>query len=351
MLSVPSLRVIASLTACLCLVGGTAAAQAVDGGAIAARFGATLDASSTAAVERGEVIVRVQPTADGRDVAIFGIARVSTSREAYRAGVQRFADWLRTPTRTRIGLFGQPATVANLAAMTVSRGDARDMRDCRAGDCKTKLSAPEMRRMHDGMDWAAADHQSRVSALTRQRLVEYVEAYRERGNAALPIYEDRAVVRAADAFEAVLAQSRFLTQAVPPLATYLRGTPRGRPAGVVDVMFWSEDAGARIKPILSVTHAVVWTPPDIAGTTLVVQKQVYANHYFEAAIEVLTVTDRVRAGEPPAIYLAIERRFRFDNLPRGGLLNIRGRAVNGLRDRLLVDLRREQTAHAPVVGR
>jgi hypothetical protein len=47
-------------------------------------------------------------------------------------------------------------------------------------------------------------------------------------------------------------------------------------------------------------------------------------------------------GEAPGVYLVVERRYRFDNLPRGGLLNIRGRAANGLRDQLIADLRRER---------
>ena len=102
---------------------------------------------------------------------------------------------------------------------------------------------------------------------------------------------------------------------------------------------------ARLRPILSVTHAVVYTPPEMSGTTIVASKQIYANHYFEAALEVLNVIDREVSGEPASIYLVVDRRFRFDNLPRGGILNIRGRAVNGLRDQLVTDLQREKAAY------
>jgi len=34
------------------------------------------------------------------------------------------------------------------------------------------------------------------------------------------------------------------------------------------------------------------------------------------------------------------RRYRFDHLPSGGLLNIRGRVSNGLRDGVTADLKR-----------
>jgi hypothetical protein len=70
--------------------------------------------------------------------------------------------------------------------------------------------------------------------------------------------------------------------------------------------------------------------------TLAAAKQIYANHYFEAAVDLTAVVDR-----NPGAYLVVLRRYRFDNLP-GGILNIRGRAINALRDQLTLDLRRQQ---------
>ena len=287
-------------------------------------------------------MVRVLPTQDQRDVAVFGVVRIGVSRDVYLRRVQDFRNWLRTPTRTRFGLFGEPAVLADVDALVVSKDDARDLKRCRAGDCTTKLPALEMQRVQAEVDWSAPDVQMRVTAIARQRLVQYVEAYRERGNASMPVYDDRPSIRASDAFAAVLAQSSYLNQATPAIASYFRTFPRGRPAGVSDVIYWSEAAVARLRPILSVTHAVVYTPPELGGTTVVASKQLYANHYFEAALEVLNVIDRDVSGEPTATYLVCERRFRFDNLPKGGIFNIRGRAVNGLRGQLLDDLKRER---------
>jgi hypothetical protein len=110
------------------------------------------------------------------------------------------------------------------------------------------------------------------------------------------------------------------------------------PAGAVEVLFWSEDVMPRLRPILSVTHLVVFTPPELPGMTLAASKQIYANHYFEAAVDLTAILDR-----NPGSYLVVLRRFRFDNLP-GGILNIRGRAISALRDQLALDLRRQQTA-------
>jgi len=97
----------------------------------------------------------------------------------------------------------------------------------------------------------------------------------------------------------------------------------------------------RLRPILSVTHLIVYTPPDLPGVTLAAAKQIYADHYFETAVDLTCVVDR-----NPGIYLLVLRRYRFDNLP-GGILNIRGRAIGALRDQLALDLRRQQSGEQP----
>ncbi len=306
------------------------------------RHGFRADSAELAAIGRGEVVVRVLPTQDTRDVAVLGVVRVNIARDAYLRRVQDFRTWLRTPARTRLGIFGDPAVAADVEQVVITKQDANDLKKCKPGDCTTKLPATAMQRLHDEVDWSASDLQARITGIARQRIVEYVGEYRDHGNASMIVYDDRASIRASDAFQAVLAQSGYLNQTTPALATYLRTYPRGRPGGVADVLYWSEDVVPRLRPILSVTHLVVYTPPELSGTTVVAAKQIYANHFFEAALEVLSVTDLDPDQAPGAVYLVLERHFRFDNLPRG-VLNIRGKAVSGLREQLREDLLRERT--------
>ncbi len=141
------------------------------------------------------------------------------------------------------------------------------------------------------------------------------------------------------AFAGLLAESPYVYENVPSLGRYLAAYPREKLAGATEVLFWSEDAMPHLRPILSVTHLVVYTPAELPGVTLVAAKQLYADHYFEAALDLTCVVDR-QGGS----YLLVLRRYRFDNMPSGGLINIRGRAIGALRDQLLADLRREQAA-------
>ena len=257
-------------------------------------------------------------------------------------GRRRLAFVSKTPGRTQLGIFSNPATESDVAAVTITSRDVADMKNCKPGDCVVKLPATDMRRIHDEMNWSASpsDLQAQLNAYARRRLVEYVTDYRQRGDSAMAIYDDRGNlnVHSSEAFAAQFAESPYVYQTVPSLRSYFTAYPHGSlPAGAAEILFWSEDVLPRLRPILSVTHLIVYTPPELPSVTLAVRKQIYANHYFETAVDLTCVIDR-----NPGSYLLVLRRYRFDNLP-GGILNIRGRAIGALRDQLTLDLRRQQT--------
>ena len=302
------------------------------------------DTEQLGTVERGEAVVKVLDARDRRDVVVFGIITLPVSRDQFVRALRDFPTSLRTPNRTQLGIFSSPAVEGDVAAVTINSRDVAEMKSCKPGDCVVKLPATDMRRIHDEMNWSAspADLQAQLNAYARRRLVEYVTDYRRRGDSAMAIYDDRGNMNmhASEAFAAQFAESPYIYQTVPSLHAYFTNYPHGTlPAAAAEVLFWSEDVMPRLRPILSVTHLVVYTPPELPGMTLAASKQIYANHYFEAAVDLTAVVDR-----NPGSYLVVLRRYRFDNLP-GGILNIRGRAIGALRDQLAADLRRQQQQH------
>jgi hypothetical protein len=310
-----------------------------------------LDAAQLALVERGEAVVKVLETQNKRDVAVFGIVTASASRDSYVRRLRDFRQSLRSPARTRFGIFSDPVSATDVQAVTLDKDDAQDLRKCEAGKCDFKLPATEMQRIRNRIDWSNGDQQAQVTAYAQQRLLEYASDYRTRGDAAMVIYDDRGNVRASDAFGELLAQSPYVYQYAPSLARYLSDYPRAKLNGVSDALFWSETAAPRMRRTLTVTHLAVYSPPELPGTTLAAAKQIYANHYFEAALDLTTVVDRPKADGSSGMYLIVLRRFRFDNLPSGGLLNIRGKVVGSLRDQMLADLTREKTAVEAISSR
>ena len=183
---------------------------------------------------------------------------------------------------------------------------------------------------------------ARLAAYAQRRAVGYVNAYRERGNAAMVVYDDygKGGARASDALAALLAASPYLTENAPALQQYLLQYPRSRPPGASDIIYWSLEAMKGLRPTFTINHLVVLTPPGRPNMTVAVTTQLFADHYFEGMLDERIAVDRgdVSGG---GFYLMVLRQYRFDNLP-GGILKIRERAMSALHDRVDAELRRMQ---------
>jgi hypothetical protein len=131
----------------------------------------------------------------------------------------------------------------------------------------------------------------------------------------------------------------------PSLERYLKNYPDDRPAHVRETLFWSEDDLPGLKPTLSITHEMVYAPPELPGSTLIVSKQLYADHYLDGALDVTAVVDQAggQRANAAGIALVILRRWHFDDLPSGGLMNVRGRVTGKLRDQTIALLRGTKT--------
>jgi hypothetical protein len=345
-----ALHVVAALMGCAAT--GAAPVQAQQPPARLTQFlrqSIGLDSAQLIAVEGGKPVVKVLETQNKRDVAVFGIITADVPRAFYVVRMRDFQNSLRAPTRNRFGIFSNPATLADVRDVTIDSEDVADVRRCHPGDCKIKMPATEMQRIRQEVDWSAADPGAQVNAYVRQRMVQYITDYRAHGDSAMVVYDDLGNVRASDAFSALLAQSPYLFQYVAPLHGYLASYPHGTLDGVSEVLYWSEDALPGLKPILNITHLSVYTPPELPTVTVMARKQIYADHYFEAAFDLTAVADRPISTDKQGIYLIVVRRFRFDDLP-GGIFNIRGKVVGKLRDQTRTDLEREKSTSERALG-
>lgn len=284
-------------------------------------------------------MVTLPETPSHRDFAVFGVVAIAVPRQFYIARVEDFPNSLRAPSRHGFGIFHTPARAEDVAAVTITQQDARDLRKCHPGDCRAKLPGSDMERLVREVDWSAADPSLQIDSYVRQRLVEYVNAYRAHGDSALVTYDDVDGTRASDAFDTLLAESPYVYQDVPSLRQYLGGYPHAPMDGVTDVVFWSDDRAPHLRPVFSVNHLVTYTPPEYSTVTLVATKQIYANHYLEAAFDLTAAIDR--PGEHPGIYVLVLRRFRLDEAPGA---NLRSILVSQFRDRVRDDLERQKGA-------
>ena len=301
-----------------------------------------LTEAQIASVEMGQAVVRVLDTKKNEDVAVFGIITLHLSRAAYVERARDFPRSLRSPARVAFGLFSRPAAPADVQAMAIDSQDVAELPRCRVGECKLKLPAVVMDEVRRSVNFGAPDAREQVNTYARRRLVEYVADYQRRGDSAMVVYDDQGHKDASLAFADLLAASPYMYQYVPSLQRYLADYPRTSLDGVTDVIYWSTDSVPGLRPILSVNHLSLYSPPELPGTTLLATKQIFATHYFEALFDLTTAITRPAAPDGQGMYLVVIRRFRFDRMPRVAMVNLKGKVEGKLKDQLRQDLEHEQ---------
>ncbi|HEX4681580.1 MAG TPA: hypothetical protein VH277_02660 [Gemmatimonadaceae bacterium] len=139
-----------------------------------------LDAKATASIARGEAVGKALPTADDRDVAVFGAVTIDVPRTFF---VERRSDYprsLTSATRAAAHLFSDPPSEADVQSIDVTDDDLKDLVACRPGACNFKLPATAMDRARQSIDPSARDARARATAFVRQQMLAYVADYRAR---------------------------------------------------------------------------------------------------------------------------------------------------------------------------
>jgi hypothetical protein len=297
-----------------------------------------LSADEVQKAERGEVVTKVLKTSDQDEVAIFGIVTIDQPRSEVVRRVADLNTLLRTPNRTSFGVFKTPATPADVSAFSAESSDLDAIKDCKPGDCDVKMPTANIDEFRRSIDWSSsATAKQQVETLVRQRAADYVNRYRAGGTAAMVEYGDQKTAgRAADVFKSLLAESPYLFEYVGPFQKYLAEYPAVKLPDVTDAIYWASDAMPSMRPILSINHLSIYSPPG-SPLTLLSNKQLYASHYFLGAFTLTTILDRPTAPGGRGSYFFVVERMRFDHLP-GGLLNIRGRVIGKMHDAMQAEL-------------
>jgi hypothetical protein len=283
-----------------------------------------INAADVAKLETGAVVANAF---DGKsDNEIFVVAAVKV-----RAPRKRVADYYGqmiayVDGKVTLGFrrFASPPSLADVKDLAFDRGEVDEMRSCRPGRCDVRLGGAGLEALKSAVDWKAPDYVERVNAFVRKAAVDYVAAYQARGDAALVTYNDRAEpVSLKDQWRGILGNSPQFHQYTPELRAYLEQFPAGTLPGSRTVFYWAkEDFG--FKPIISIVHGVIYEPPAQQDRTLVVQKQLYASHYFDGSLAVATLLDTEDAGT----YLVYVNRSRGDML-KGGFGGLKRNAARG----------------------
>jgi len=297
-----------------------------------------LDAKQVAEAERGDAVAITLDAPDKTEIAMLGVVRIPVPRAFYLDRVQTLTGFLASQTRSAAGAFADPAQAGDVSSLALEQSDARSLEKCKLFSCDVKLPADLMAKLRRELA-RSRDPEPITDSIMREWVVSYVNAYRADSSEELVVYDDtKRSVRSSEAFRELLSEPMPAGIDSQPFAQMLASPRSARPPEVTSRISWEMDRLSGLKPTLEVVERSIYSPSTRPNESFLATKLLYASHYFESQIDFIMVADAESPAGTTEMYLIIVRRQKFDDLPSGGLFNIRGKAVKRLRDGLRATL-------------
>ena len=295
-----------------------------------------LSSDEREALVRGDVVAHALQKPNRRDVAVFGVLRLDVPRSVIASRLSNTETAL-TRSGRRFQILNQPPLPDDFTGITRTSRDANALRRCRVGSCDFKLAATDIQALRDSL--GGANDSVVATEYERGRLDRIAREYLRRGNDAMPVYADNEAkgISGRTAFDELVARLPSVDAYAPGLSEYLSQFPDVQRAGAADVLYWARDEIAGMRPILTLNQRIVYSTSAAPGTTTVATKEIVADHYLEAALELILIVDRPELDGRGA-YVMTLRAYRFDQIPTAFRISLRGRVVGKLRDRMRADL-------------
>lgn len=305
-----------------------------------------LDRKRIAEVNRGEAVTITLDAADKTEITTLGVVKLDVPRAFYVRDIRNLTGFLLGDSRTSSGTFDDPARAEDVDGLALEPSDVKALVKCKPFSCDVKLPAEMMEKFRRALG-KSHDSASTADGLMHEWLVDYVNAYRADSSENLVVYDDtKRSVRSSDVFGALVAEPMPAGLDAQPFSTML-AVPRGaRPPEMSSRITWEVDRQPGLKPVLEVNERSMYSSPSHPEETWMTTKLLYASHYFESQVDFITVADADSSDGRAATYLVILRRQKFDDLPSGGLFNIRGKALKKLREGLRATLASTREAMA-----
>jgi hypothetical protein len=287
-----------------------------------------------AALDTGQVLVKLPKTTETREVAAFAIARLDIPPDFFIEKVRDIANFKKSKNVLQIGKFGNPPSIADMAGLTVDPVDIEGIKRCQVKSCDLKISAEFIERFRKEVDWSSPKYGDRVTQLVHQMLLEQLQDYLKGGNPALVKYDDKpSALGLADEMRSLLKPAFYMYGYAPPLQKYLEEfplTPPGEGTNFENFAYWSKEEFG-MKPVITMTHVTIYTGRPGTSDVIIASKGIYASHYFESSLG-LTALARKDGSHPSRSYLIYVNRSRTDAL-RGMFAGMKRSLIGGrLRD-------------------
>jgi len=272
------------------------------------------------AIRSGKAVAKVIESRTPDEVFVFGSVYVEASPESYLKLASDVNALRKLPGYLAIQSFSDPPQLSDLEAFTLEKQDIEELKNCKVGHCEVQLPTEAMEDIKQSIDWSAPDVANRMNHLARQMAFQALRDYMNGGNTALGVYRDKNHPAAvAETFEALITRLSALPEYLPELNEYLREYPKAQSDKVQAGFYW-EEVNFGLKPTFRIVQRVVYrgASPSEPACALA-EKQLYASHYFETALD-LTVC--VRDAQRPGFYIITVKGSK-----QAGLTGLKGSIV------------------------
>jgi hypothetical protein len=287
----------------------------------------------------GAAVAKLLEVDKSKEVSVFGAIWIDAPMHQYVEAVKDIERFEHGGGFKITKKIGQPAGQADFADLHLPKADVEDLRKCRVGDCEVKLGEEGIKRIRSEVDFAGAQAQAGADAVMRKLALEYVDGYREGGNARLAVLRDKSRPAFIEQeFREMIDRMPELTSYLPDVRRYLLEFPKQPLPDATSYLYWQETEFG-LKPTIRISHVVIREGPDDA---VVASKMLYATHYFWTGLELRALIPG--PSRERGFWLITVNRSRADGLSGFTGSVIRGRVQSEVKDGTLAALKSTKEA-------
>jgi len=281
---------------------------------------AGLNGEQIAAIRSGKAVAKVLESPTPDEVYVFGSVYVEATPESYLKLASDIDALRKLPSYLAIQSFSDPPQLSDLEGFTLEEQDITELKKCKTGHCQVQLPTEAIEEFQHSINWSAPDVAGRVNRLARRLALQALMEYMQGGNTALGAYRDKNNPAAvAETFASLVGRFEALPVYLPELNEYLLKYPKAKSDNVQAGFYW-EKVNFGLKPTFRIVQKIVYRgavgkEPAYA----VAEKQIYASHYFETALD-LTVC--VKDTQRPGFYIITVKGSK-----QAGLTGLKGSIV------------------------
>jgi hypothetical protein len=299
-----------------------------------------LSQDQIAAIGSGKPVTKVLPSRIPAEVFLFGAVYIHAAPESYLQFAIDFDRLRKLPNYLALGVFSNPPQLSDLKGFSFENDDIQALKNCKSGDCLIQMPESSIEELHRSIDWSSADVKEQVNQILQKTALQHLLTYQHDGNQALGDYNDkRDATEVSQQFAYMLSYDKALPEHLPDFYQYLLSYPNAKPSNVEDTFYWAR-VKFGLKPTLRVVQVLTMrgSPADQVAYAIA-EKQLYASHYFETALDLSFCVRGSDDTKQPGFYLIMAMGSEQAGLTgaKGSIVRkvAVGRSASNLQDALM----------------